>query len=183
VYIENMMRCTKMFSLIALTSAFVGGLVLVSLNGTATAATATPDLCVATGARISPDSGTGGCVYSDTNAPVLGLNVCWDGTTARIKGGLACPTKQPTYFVKYGEVVSPLSGEIIAYAPLPDACELVTCETSDINSQPLEDGVACCNPVTGICTPPNANGDCTAGEITWCKELENNGNGTVTCHE
>lgn len=178
-----MMRCTKMFSLVALTSAFAGGLAFVSLTNTATATPATPDLCVAVGAEIDPDHGNGACLYSSTDAPLLNLDVCWDGTTARIKPVLGCPTKQATYSVKYGEVINPLSNEIVAYAPLPDACELVPCEPSDYNSNFLVDGVACCDPVTGFCSAPDAEGNCSdGGEITWCKEIEVN-NGTLTCHE
>jgi hypothetical protein len=177
-----MMRCTKMFSLIALTSAFAGALALVSMTGTATAAPATPDLCVATGVQSGLHS-AGGCVYSDTNAPLLSLNVCWDGTTARLKGALGCPSKQATYFVKYGEVVGPLDGEVIGYAPLPDACEVVVCEPSEVGAPLIEDGIACCNPNTGECTAPDSNGNCTVGDITWCKELETNADDTITCHE
>jgi hypothetical protein len=177
-----MMRCTKMFSLIALTSAFAGGLALVAMSPIASAAKATPDLCVATGVQLFPGSGPGGCVYSDTNAPALGIDVCWDGTTARVKAGFGCPNKQSTYFVKYGELVNPLSGEVVGYAPVPDACELVSCAPS-LNAPEIEDGLACCNPNTDICTALDANGNCTAGEITWCKELEPNANNTVTCHE
>jgi hypothetical protein len=177
-----MMRCTKMFSLIALTSAFAGGLALVSLGGHATAATATPDLCLAIGAK--PPGSTGSCWYADSNAvPGLNLDVCWDGSTARIKGALSCPRGQVKYHAKYGEVVNPLNGQIIAYAPVPNACEVGVCEPSDVNSQAFDDGIACCNPITGACQPTNAAGGCDQGQITWCKELENNGNGTVTCHE
>jgi hypothetical protein len=178
-----MMRCTKMFSLIALTSAFAGGLALVSLSDTATAASATPDLCAATGSKVQGSTKPAGCVYSDINVPLLNLDVCWDGSTARLKGPLACPRGQAKYNAKYGEVVNPLNNQVIAYAPLPSACEVVACEPLDLNAPEVDDGVACCNPVTGVCSPPDANGNCTVGEITWCKQLENNGNGTVTCHE
>lgn len=182
-----MMRCTKMFSLIALTStfavAFAGGLAFVSLNGTATAATATPDLCVATGTKLPGSTALKGCEYSDTNAPLLNLDVCWDGSTARLKGPLACPGRQLKYHAKYGEVINPLTGQIAGYAPLPSSCEAVPCMPSDTDSFNYDDGVACCNPNTGDCWAPDANGNCTVGDITWCKELENNGNGTVTCHE
>lgn len=182
MYIEIMMRCTKMFSLVALSSAFAGGLALVSLTGTATAAPAIPDLCVATGVQFNPLLWHSGCVYSSTDAPLLDLDVCWDGSTARLKSSAGCPNKQATYHVQYGEVVEPLTSQVIGFAPLPDACDMVVCEPSDINSNPLEDGVACCNPNTGECWAPDANGKCTGGEITWCKELENN-NGAITCHE
>jgi hypothetical protein len=180
VYIENMMRCTKMFSLIALTSAFAGGLALVSMSDTATAGSATPDLCVATGVEYGTTAG--GCEYSDTNAPLLNLEVCWDGQTARLKGGLTCPGRQLTYHAKYGELLDPTTGVIAAYAPLPDACQVADCLPSDINSQALEDGLACCTP-EGACVNPNPNGTCPEGDITWCKELENKENGTVNCHE
>jgi hypothetical protein len=174
---------TKMFSLFALTFAFAGGLALVSFTGTATAAPIIADLCVATGIKLEAGVGRGGCVYASPDSPQLNVNVCWDGTTARIKGLTACPGNQRTYTAKYGDVVNPLSGEIVAYAPLADACDLVPCLPSDDNSLPFDDGVACCNPDTGDCWAPDANGNCTVGDITWCKELENNGNGTVTCHE
>jgi hypothetical protein len=151
-----MMRCTKMFSLVALTSAFAGGLAFVSLTNTATAEDAMPDLCVAVGATIDLELAIGGCLYSSTEA---------------------------TYNVKYGEVINPLSNEVIGYAPLPDACELVPCEPSDYNSQALVDGVACCDPNTGECTAPDANGNCIGGEITWCKEIEVNSEGNLICHE
>jgi hypothetical protein len=178
-----MMRCTKMFSLVALTSAFAGGLAFVSLTNTATAEDAMPDLCVAVGATIDLELAIGGCLYSSTDAPLLNLDVCWDGNTARIKPSLGCPAKQATYNVKYGEVINPLSNEVIGYAPLPDACELVPCEPSDYNSQALVDGVACCDPNTGECTAPDANGNCIGGEITWCKEIEVNSEGNLICHE
>jgi hypothetical protein len=181
VYIENMMRCTKMFSLIALTSAFAGGLALVSMSSTATAGTATPDLCVATGVEFGAK--LGGCEYSDTNAPLLNLEVCWDGQTARLKAGSTCPGRQLTYHAKYGELLDPTTGVIAAYAPLPNACELVECAPHDINAPETDDGVACCNPNTGDCWAPDANGNCTVGDITWCEEIKNNANGTVTCHE
>jgi hypothetical protein len=177
-----MMRCTKMFSLVALSTAFAGGLALVSMTGTATAAPATPDLCVSTGVSFNTNQ-SGGCVYSSTDAPLLSLDVCWDGSTARVKGPSGCPTKQATYHVKYGDVIDPVTSEVIGYAPVPDACDVVVCEPSDINSAGLEDGIACCNPNTGECWAPDANGKCTVGDITWCKEVEANGNGTVTCHE
>jgi hypothetical protein len=184
VYIEIMMRCTKMVSLIALVSAFAGGLAFVSLTGTAAATRAVPDLCVATGVQIDPSQGGAGCVYSDSSVPVLSVDVCWDGTTARIKGGLSCPAKQATYHVKYGDVINPTTGEVLGYAPLPDACEVVACEASDVESLALEDGVACCNPDTGDCWAPDANGNCLGGgEITWCKELEENPDNSITCHE
>lgn len=178
-----MMRCTKMFSLIALPAAFAGGLAFMSLTNTATAARAVPDLCVATGVQIDPTQGGGGCVYSDGDVPLLSLDVCWDGTTARIKGGLTCPNRQVTYHVKYGDVINPMSGEVIGYAPLPDACEVVACEPSNYESLPYEDGIACCDPETGACVAP-VNGNCPGGgEITWCKELEENPDNSITCHE
>jgi hypothetical protein len=180
VYIENMMRCTKMFSLIALTSAFAGGLALVSMSDTATAGTAIPDLCVATGVHYGAKAG--GCEYSNTNAPLLNLPVCWDGQAARIKVGATCPGRQLTYFAKYGELLDPTTGVIAAYAPLPNACQVGACMPGGLDFD-YDDGVACCNPNTGDCWAPDANGNCTVGDITWCEEIKNNANGTVTCYE
>jgi hypothetical protein len=59
---------------------------------------------------------------------------------------------------------------------------VVPCEQSD-GTLPWEDGVACCDPDTGACVQPNPNGTCPEGDVTWCKELEDNGDNTVTCHE
>jgi hypothetical protein len=171
-----------MFSLIALTSAFVAGVALVSMTDTAKAEEAAADLCLATGIK-SPWSNKGGCEYSGSDVPLLATNVCWDGHTARVKGLTSCPGTQRTYFIKYGEVVNPITLEIVAYAPLPSACNLVPCAPSNYESLPYDDGVACCNPDTGDCWMPDANGNCTVGDITWCEELEDNGDNTVTCHE
>lgn len=175
-----MMR-PKMISLFVLTTAFAGGLALVSMTDTATAAPVTPDLCVGTGIQFG--GGGGGCVYTGPDVPALNVDVCWDGTTARIKGSSACPGKERHYFAKYGEVVDPFTGEIVAYAPLMNACNVVPCSPSDIDSQQLVDGTACCDANAEDCTMVPANGICLEGEITWCEELEDKGDGTVECHE
>lgn len=171
----------------ALSAVLAMGLGAWSLAGEeANAGTAVPDLCVGTGAHTPSGLGKGACTYSDDNVPVLGAAVCWDGETAYLQPAQGCPARQPTYFAKYGEVVDPLSGEITSYAPLPSACTVVPCAPAPAPNEapPLEpDDVACCDPETDDCFPTDANGDCPEGEMTWCKQVTANGDGTVTCSE
>jgi hypothetical protein len=181
-----MMRCKKLLSVVALALPLAVGAGLLSLApSSADAFTEAPELCFATGIGYEGMSGTYGCVYGPPTSPLLVAEVCYDNGVSRLKGTSPCVGKERTYTVKYGEVVNPLTGEIVAYAPVADACTIanVVCLPSDINTAGLADGVACCNPDTGECTQPDANGNCTVGDITWCKELEDNGNGSVTCHE
>ena len=169
---------TKMFSLVALTSAFAAGLVLVGMTKTAEAGTGvTTDLCIATGIKFGSNT-RGGCVYSGPDAPTLDAKVCWDGTTARLKGLTACPTGQRTYMAKFGEVINPLTLEVAAYAPLPDACTLMTCaEGNSINAPEIEDQPACCE---GNNCEPIAAGAICDGDMGWCVDADD-GSGDLIC--
>jgi hypothetical protein len=151
----------------------------------AKAAPLNPDLCVATGIDVAPDDdeiGHGGCRYAAWDAPALEADVCWDGQLATLKGSAPCSGKGRVYHVRSGEVLDPTTGEVAAYAPLTNACELVPCAPS-YEALALGDGTACCDPNTGDCTSPDADGMCIVGDITWCKELETHNDGTVTCHQ
>jgi hypothetical protein len=167
-----------MFSVLALVAPLAVGAVLASPLATLSEAAATealPNLCEAT---------RGVCVHSAIgDAPLLRADVCWDGELVTLKGATECGGGRP-YHLSFGYVADPLTNEILAYAPLPDTCDLGVCAVDQIGPNTiLSDGVACCNPSTGVCEAPDGNGSCTAGDITWCTSLEANGDGTVTCHE
>lgn len=171
-------------SFVLIATSIAVGFGLLSIASPEASANSTTDLCIATGSRLPDSDETAGCVYTDGYAPVLASDVCWDGHTARVKGSAPCPGKQRVYSVKYGEVIDPIGGEIIAYAPLQNACELVPCAPMDDGAPWQEDGVACCDPETDDCWMPDANGDCPIGDITWCDDITpNDGDDTVTCHE
>jgi hypothetical protein len=181
-----MLRQKQMFAVLALVIPFAVAAVASSTTpNMAKAAPLSPDLCVATGIDVAPDDdeiGHGACRYAAWDAPVLEADVCWDGQLATLKGSAPCSGKGRVYHVHNGEVLDPTTGEVAAYAPLTNACELVPCAPS-YEALALEDGTACCDPNTGDCTSPDSNGMCIVGDITWCKELETHNDGTVTCHQ
>lgn len=177
----------QIFSILALVAPVVVAVVAISstTNSAAVADTRTADLCISTGIDTRPDDdniGRGACVYASADAPVLEADVCWDGRVAKLKGTAPCSGYARAYRVRHGEVLDPTSGEIAAYAPLTDTCKIVPCGPN-YEEQPVDDGTACCDPQTGDCTSPDANGMCTVGDITWCKELETHPDGSVTCFE
>lgn len=179
-----MTRCKKMLSMCALTLPFA---LLFGLSSGADASEETQELkagnlCIATGIRMPHVVGDeGGCVYSGPDVPVFDDYVCWDGSTPRLRGAGGCPADQKTYYVQHGELLDPTTGEIEAYAALPNACDIVPCGSTEDNNLPEDDDVACCDPDTGDCWMSD-DGDCTVGDITWCEDITDNGDGTVTCH-
>lgn len=181
-----MLHQPQMFAVLALVIPFAVAAVASSTTpNRARAASVTPDLCNATGIDVAPDDdqiGRGGCRYAAWDAPALEADVCWNGKIATIKGSDRCSSDTRVYHVRSGEVLDPTTGEVAAYAPLTNSCDLVPCAPS-YEALALEDGPACCDPQTGDCVSPDANGMCTVGDITWCKEIETNGDGTITCHE
>jgi hypothetical protein len=177
VYTVIMMRCTKMFTVLALVAPLAVG---VSLTSAFTASEVSADveytdLCGTT--RYN-------CPYASVyDSPVLRADVCWDGETVILKGASDCSSGRP-YHVTWGVVLDSRTLEVQPIEAVPDTCDANYCVSCDITPGTiLEDGVACCNPKTGTCTNPDANGVCTYGDVTWCKKLEDNGDGTVTCHE
>jgi hypothetical protein len=171
----SMSRCKEMFSILTLVAPLAVCAVLASpLVPVSEAATTgkNANLCEVT---------TGVCTHCPIEAaPVLKSDVCWNGEVVKLKG-TGCASGYREYYLSYGSVVDPLTNEILAYSPVPDACTVVTCLT---NPPPgLEDGVACCNPKTDQCQAPDSNGVCSVGDITWCKSMDTNGDGTVTCHQ
>lgn len=121
------------------------------------------------------------CEYTSLDAPALRADVCWNRIDARLKGTGDCPTGSWPYRVDFGEVIDPMLGLIIAYAPLPDACDLGLCVTlpapASTTAEPL-----CCDPEHDNCSP--SQGPCGAGEeIVWCEQTATNDSGNLSCHD
>lgn len=180
-----MTRCKTILSLVALVVPFAVGATLLSTSSTpAMASTTSTDFCAGTGSKFEWQTSTEGCVYSPPTAAAFDGEVCWNGVSARAKGAGACLTTELQYHLQHGEVIDPLTGLVAAYAPVPDACDVLLDGCGEYQGvEELVDGYACCNPKTGDCFAPDENGDCTVGEVTWCKDLEDNGEGGVNCHE
>jgi hypothetical protein len=173
-----MMRCTKMFSVLALVAPLAVG---VSLASAFTASEVSAEVEYASLCESTMSL----CPYASVDdTPVLRADVCWDGDVVILKGASDCSSGRP-YHVTWGVVVDPLTLEVQPIAAVPDTCGANYCVPPGQISPGtiLDDGVACCDPKTGTCTNPDTNGVCTYGDVTWCKKLENNGDGTVTCHE
>lgn len=180
VYLVNIMRCKQMFSVLGLIAPLAVGLVMASPFSTVSEASAEgtlTELCSSTVGACEP------CAMED--APVLRTEVCWDGRKATLKHSDGeCAELGRPYHLDFGYVIEPISGEILPLLPLADTCRQGYCQPmGTIDPGTLDDGVACCNPKTGECSAPDQNGICGVGDVTWCKTLEDNGDGTVTCHE
>lgn len=173
------MRRKQMFSVLALVAPLAIASVMASPISTvsnASAAVMLPNLC---------ESTHGVCEYTSIQtAPFLNSNVCWNGRTTTLMGTAGCPAGFRAYHLYFGEVADPTDNLVIAYSPLKSTCDLGFCVAGELDaSDIIIDGVACCNPKTGVCETPDDDGACTVGDITWCEKLEDNGDGTVTCHE
>ena len=172
------MRRKQMFSVLALVAPLAIGAVMASPITTVSDASAEgwlPNLC---------ESTRGVCMYTSIqSAPVLRANVCWDGTRTTLMGPAGCVSGRG-YYLSFGELADPTTNTVLPYSPLKDTCDLGFCVAGELDaSDIIVDGVACCNPKTGVCEAPDEDGLCTVGDITWCEKLEDNGDGTVTCHE
>lgn len=121
------------------------------------------------------------CEYSGPNAPVLREDVCWDGSMATLKVG-DCPTDSRPYSVTYGEVADPTTLEIIAYQPLPNACDLGYCLPAPGPIIVEVAGFLCCDP-HGNCTVLEGK-YCPMGDLVYCFNYTQNEEGEgVTCHD
>jgi hypothetical protein len=134
--------------------------------------------------RIAPlcTSVKGVCAYTNTDAPVLRANVCWDKSTIRLMPAAGCSTGAYPYYVDYGEVIDPLLGIVAAYIPLPDACDLGYCSSIDAyDNGPLEGAPLCCQPESDQnCVEVEGNCD---GDIVFCEQAGTNDDGTVACFD
>lgn len=173
------MRCKEMFTVLALVAPLAVGAVMASPITTvseATAASGLPNLC-------STTSGLCEAVPAE-EAPELRTNVCWDGKYVKLKGTSTCTNGGRAYYLEHGIILDSTTNLVLPLAAVIDTCVAGYCMPNELDTTDIiTDGVACCNPKTGECEPPDENGVCTFGDITWCKKLEDNGDGTVTCHE
>jgi hypothetical protein len=122
------------------------------------------------------------CIYTGPNAPVLRAGVCLSSAgDITLKGTAPCPSDTWPYYVEYGEVVDPVTGQVDAYIPLDDACTKEgLCEKA-----PPPDG----SQEFPMCCYVNQNGDevCVDGMIScggtlwFCHDGVSNEDGSITC--
>ena len=170
-----MMRCKQMVSVLAL----VAPLAVVAVVGSpaassdAEAATTHANLCEVT---------RGVCVVvPKTDAVAFDSAVCWDGEQTTVMGAGGCVSGRP-FSLSYGFIDDPIANTVLAMTPVGDACGAGYCASGAIDPGALlDEGAACCNSDTGVCTELGDKG--CFGEILWCKNVEDKGDGTITCHE
>ncbi|NJK33228.1 MAG: hypothetical protein HC927_12965 [Deltaproteobacteria bacterium] len=117
------------------------------------------------------------CVYTGPDAPVLRLDVCWDGSVATLKGTSPCPLDSRPYYVDFGDVDA--FGVVNAYIPLDWACDhtgicVAGPAPGSTSAEPI-----CCD--GGVCYPVTDAG-CTGLKVL-CQNGVSNDDGTVTCFE
>jgi hypothetical protein len=123
------------------------------------------------------------CEYAPRTAPQLNADVCYDGSTSKLKGAGNCPANAFAFFVDAGEVVDPVTGTVQPYIALPDACGMGYCVPDDINDPPGEPGPMCCDASNGCV---ETAGICPPDKIAvWCNDGEEavNQNGQWICQE
>lgn len=121
------------------------------------------------------------CVYTGPLAPLLRADVCWNGSTAQLKGAQPCPTGAWPYAVSYGDI-DPLSGVVHGYVPLDDACSHPgICELGVTPLVTTTEAICCDN--DGNCVPISEDPKCGAGTTLLCDDGVSNDDGTVTCFE
>jgi hypothetical protein len=169
-----MMSSNKMFSVLALVAPLVVGAFVVSPVTTMSEASATeqlPNLCEAT---------RGLCEYTSIKtAPALNASVCYNGTTVTLAGAGGCAKR--AYFLAYGIVVDPITNIVLPLSPLKDTCDAGYCLVGTIDAGTIvTDTPVCCNG-EGDCTPADDELGCSVGDITFCENLQDNGDGSFTC--
>jgi len=131
-------------------------------------------------ARDLCTSNPGACVYTGPDAPVLAAEVCHSSTGTWLKGA-SCPTGTWTYFVRYGEVVDPLTNMIAAYIPLDNACDspgLCVDGPPPVGAEPFP---MCCTGNTSGGDSTCVSGASCGGTVWYCHDGVSNVDGTVTC--
>lgn len=163
-----MMRCKEMLSILALTTiATTAGLVAPP----AAADVATTPLC---------NSVRGACEISPPDVPVLRADVCWNGSVATLKSGDCADGSRP-YFVEYGEV-DPITAAVLAYAPVPDTCDMGFCSVNGPLDGTEIAGFLCCSDDGKPCSEPPNTMVCAMGDLTYCKNYTLSTEGAV-CHD
>lgn len=125
------------------------------------------------------------CEYTGPDAAVLGADVCYSSTGGvTLKGSGACPTGAWPYYLDYGEIVDPLTGEVAAYIPLDWACSHSgICEEGDppVGSDPQEAPICC---EFGFCVPAEeVLCDSENSLLVFCYDGVTESDGSVTCFE
>lgn len=170
-----MTRCKQLFSVLALVVPVVALLVASPVaSSDASAAERYPNLC----------ENSGICVVGPMRDAVeFGDNVCWDGGRVTLMSSSGCAAGSRTFYLAYGYVIDPIESTVFAYSPAMDTCEAGFCVSDllDPGAQ-LDEGLACCNQETGVCTVADGM-SCGKGTPTWCTKYEPKNDGTVTCHE
>ena len=121
------------------------------------------------------------CEYAPNTAPVLQVDVCWNGSAAFLKGANPCPTGHWPYHIERGEVVDPGTNEVHAYIPLDDGCDMGFCEVKPPDAGPTEPGAMCCG--SNGCTPTT---ECGANDtLLYCLDGEepSDQTGVWKCYE
>ncbi len=170
-----MMRCKKLSSIVALVAPIaVAALLAAPVAPVEVEAASTySDLCEVTNECIPTPR---------TEAVGFASDVCWDGVTVTVMGAGGCTSGRP-FTLEHGFVDDPVANTVYPMLPVGDACDAGYCTVGDVDaSNLLGEGAACCNPKTNVCKSIDDE-DCTVGEILWCKNVEDNGDGTITCHE
>ena len=119
----------------------------------------------------------GACEYSPANVPKLLADVCYNpsNNAIRVKGTAPCPTEAKAFTVIHGEVVDSVTGEVVAYKPLDDACAAGFCADYVQHGGP-QAYTMCCES-GGPCWP----GALCEGVLYWCHDGVCNEDGTITC--
>lgn len=118
------------------------------------------------------------CTYvPDDNVPVLNADVCFSTSGGiKLKGTANCPSGTWPYFVYHGEVVDPLTGDVDAYIPLDNACEVAGLCVEYVPHTGGSSAPMCCDEEY-TCVPELTCG----GTLWWCHDGVSEADGTVTC--
>jgi hypothetical protein len=133
-----------------------------------------PDLCDV----VNTSTGTPAiCIPHEDGAPVYNADVCCTDSSCvkPIRG--ACATTQKRFYCELGEVNA--VGVVSCYFEVPNYCDVVPCEL-EVGGGPQEAKICC---EFGICTLYASGDSCEAANIYHCNSYEDNGDGTVTCHD
>ena len=127
-------------------------------------------------------SSPGACEYTGPDAPTLAAEVC-HGTAGTWLRGEVCPAGTWAYFVRYGEVIDPMTNVVAAYIPLDNACAspgLCVDAPPPAEAQPYP---MCCTVNTSGAGSTCVSGADCGGTLWFCFDGVSNEDGTVTCFD